>query len=513
MNTKKARAFAAGKNPTPVRFALTRRMIVIAAFCLVSSAFGAGIASAQTTDFYQTGQIRAVVSERETEIPSWKGTSVDAGFKFSGVARSKVDFYFTYSAFEDGVNTEKWVALPGDRNWSELSNQPVRVSGRLKGNKLANAEATPLARLPEDSRTVVPATVGRYKVVAVPLTIQQPTAQGKPFQNSAALSVTPEAIRNTLFNAPNSVNKFYLEASYGMFGWTGVHHPQADVVPVTIQATISGNCQEQIMNQFTATVRQRLLEQNIDTTNGSVDLGIIIFNDMPGCPNYPFATRGALGARGVPQWLWMPESWFATGPSITAHEIGHALGGNHPLALRCADFDNSQTCVVVEAADRDLMTYGGEFYLMPNNYERRRWGWHPAGVFDNPSIGSVRLFDLQSPVLPFVKDSARRGRFYFRNLMTGPFIEHDIYPEARRNWGQFERYQGINESFRTGITLRIGHVNYGAPEVVSVLIDPNGTSHLEDAPLRENQQLSIGGIVIKCIAEHNASRGTRMRAE
>jgi hypothetical protein len=513
MNTKKARVFAAGKNPTLMRFAMTGRMIVIAIFCTILSGFSAGFASAQTFNFQQTGQIRAIVSETETKTPSWQGTEVDVGFKFSGVARSKVDFYFTYSAFEDGVNTEKWVALSGDRNWSELSNQTVRVSGSLKGNKLLNAVVSPLTRLPEDDLSVIPPTVGLYKVVAVPLTIQPPSGQTKSVQNSAALNVTPEAIRNTLFNAPNSVNKFYLEASYGMLGWSGVNHPQVDVVPVTIQSTIASNCQEQIMNQFTSIVRQRLLEQNIDTMNGSVDLGIIIFNDMPNCPNYPFATRGALGARGVPQWLWMPESWFAVGPSIVAHEIGHALGGNHPYALRCTDFDNAQTCVAAEGNDRDLMTYGGAYYLMPNNFERRRWGWHPPGAFDNPSSGFVHLFDLQSPILPFVKDGARRGRFFYRNLMSGAHFEYDIYPEARRNWGQFERYQAADESFRLGIAVRIGHRNLAAPEAISALLDPNNTTQLEDAPLRENQQVSIGGVVIKCTRENNPNWGTRMRVQ
>ncbi|HEX8734371.1 MAG TPA: hypothetical protein VF721_03550 [Pyrinomonadaceae bacterium] len=505
--------YAKGENPTRVRFVPPGQMIVVAILWAILAGFNAGIAWAQTSDFRQTGQIRAVVSETETETPSWKNTALDAGFKFSGVARSKVDFYFTYSTFENGVNTEKWVALPNDKNWSELSNQTVRVSGNLKDNKLLNATVSPLARMPENYLTAPPPTHGLYKVVAVPLTIQPQPLQGKTVPAPAALDITPETIRNILFNAPNAVNKFYLEASYGMFGFGGVNHPQIDVVPVTIQATIASNCQEQIMNQFTQIVRQRLLEQNIDTMNGNVDLGIIIFNDLPNCPNYPFATRGALGARGVPQWLWIPESWFLTGPAVVAHEIGHTLGGNHPYSLRCADFNNSQTCVAAEGSDRDLMTYGGVYYLMPNNYERRRWGWHPPTAFNNPSGGFVHLFDLQSPVLPFVKDNAKRGRFYFRNLTTGPFVEHDIYPEARRNWGQFERYQGIDESFRLGIAVRIGHVNLGAPEIVSVLLDPNNTTQLDDAPLRENQQVSIGGISIKCIREHNPTWGTRMRVQ
>ncbi len=298
---------------------MTNRMFVIAVFCAILLGFSAEFASAQTSDFYQTGQIRAIVSETEAEIPSWKDTVHDARFKFLGGAKSKVEFYFTYSASENGVLTEKWVALPDDRAWSQLSNQSVRVSGSLKNNKLLNAAASPLTALSEASLSTPPPTTGLYKVVAVPLTIQPLSAAGKPDKDAAALNVTPEAIRNNLFNAPDSVNKFYLEASYRKFGFTGVHHPQVDVVPVTIQATISANCQDQIISQFTPIVRQRLRDQNIDTTNGSVDLGIIIYNDMPGCPPYPFATRGALGQRGAPLWLWMPESWFVTGPAIMTH--------------------------------------------------------------------------------------------------------------------------------------------------------------------------------------------------
>ncbi|MDQ3800247.1 MAG: hypothetical protein M3384_12400, partial [Acidobacteriota bacterium] len=198
MNIKKARAFAftaaaaaaaARKKPMPMRLEATSRAIIIAAvFCAVLPCFIAGFAAAQTSVFSRTGKIRAVVSETESKTPSWRGTALDGGFEFSGVAKSKVDFYFTYSALENGAPTEKWVALPGDRNWSELSNQPVRASGTLKGNKLLNAAVTPLSSQPEDYLTSPPPTVGLYKVVAVPLTIQPPQpaagSSGKRGQSS-----------------------------------------------------------------------------------------------------------------------------------------------------------------------------------------------------------------------------------------------------------------------------------------------------------------------------------------
>lgn len=504
MNARKFRLLAIGKNSIAAATA-SNRMIVTTVLLLLLSA---GFAPAQTENFNQTGQIRVVVSE--TEAPARAATPL--GFDFSGSAKSKTDFYFVYSIVENGAASEKWTALSADRDWSRFSNQAVRITGSFNNEVLSNAAVSPLARLPETALIAPPPTTGLYKIAAVPLTIQPTSVSGKSAATAAALTVTPEAIRHNLFNAPNAVNKFYREASYGMLQFTGVHHPQADVVPVTIQAAISANCQDQIINDFTATVRQRLLEQNINTTNGSVDLGIIIFNDLPGCPPYPFATRGALGARGVPQWLWIPQSWFVTGPSILAHEMAHMFGGNHPYVFRCSDFDNSQTCAVGEADDRDLMTYGGRFYMMPNNYERRRWGWHPPSAFVNASSGLTRLFDLHAPILPFIKDGAKQGRFYFRSL-NGVHAGWDVYPETRRNWGQFEQYPAADEAFRAGIAVRIGHSNFGDPEALSVLLDPNATVQFEDAPLRANQQVRIGGVTIKCLREHNPRWGTRMSVQ
>ena len=512
MKSKKVYTQTSRKNPSLIKLLICNRIFLALIFCIILVGLSSGFAFAQTNNFLQTGQIRPIVSETETDNAAWKNNPHDGGIKIPGGTNSKLDFYFTYSAFEKGVSTEKWVALPNDRAWNRLSNQTVRISGSLKKNKLSNITMSPLTELSEDYLTGPPPTVGLYKVVAVPMTIQTQSAQGKPDKEQSVLDVTPEAIRDTLFNAPDAVNKFYLEASYGKFGIGGVNHPQVDVVPVTIQATISSNCQEQIISEFTPIVQERLLDQNIDTTNGSVDLGIIIFNNTPGCPPYPFTTRGALGQRGVTQWLWMPESSFVTGPAILAHEMGHTLGGNHPVAVQCTNFDDPQTCTYVDAADRDIMTSAGRFYMMPNNYERRRWGWHFPGAFENPASGSVYLYDLQSPTLAFGKDGTRRGRYYFRSL-SGAWSGWNIYPEARRNWGQFDRYQAADESFHLGIAIRFGHSNYGNPDATTLIMDPNDTPGLEDAPLRKDQQFSIGGTLIKCIREHNPNWGTRMRVE
>lgn len=443
------------------------------------------------------GVIRAVVVE--TEAPR-EDNAFFPGIKFVGPARSKVEYYFVKDGLDGDAHNEKWIKLPDDRSWSSWSNRRVRLEGVLKKGSLSNVAI--VDRLEKEPLVWQP-TTGLYKIVAVPLTIQ-PSGGGQ-----ASLTVTPEAIRDTFFNTPKSVNNFYREASYEMLSFRGVHHPQIDVVPATVTATISGDCQNQIITEFTPIARQRLLEQNIDTTNGSVDLGVIIFNDVAGCPPYPFATRGALGTRGAPLWVWIPESWFVTGPAIVAHEMGHAFGGNHPVSVRCSNFDDLQTCVYVEANDRNMMTAAGQYYVMPSNYERRRWGWHPPWAFMSLSPNFSQEYDLRSPSVVFAKDGFRSGRFYFRPL-GGVYSGYEIYPESRRNWGRFEQYTATDDAYRSGVTVRKGHVNFTDPEARSALLDPNSTPTNDDSPLRVNQSLTIGGVTITCRRESNPGWGTRM---
>jgi len=88
-----------------------------------------------------------------------------------------------------------------------------------------------------------------------------------------------------------------------------------------------------------------------------------------------------------------------------------------------------------------------------------------------------------------------------------------IFPEARRNWGVFERYQGVDDEFRLGITVRMGHADWGHPQAMSILLDPNSTTTLSDAPLLENEQLSIGGVIVRSVRGHNPSMGTRVRIQ
>ena len=125
-----------------------------------------GFATAQTSDFSYTGQIRTVIAEKESRPKSRKSWEAASGLKFSDVVGSKDGFYFSYSTSRNSIANEKWIALPDDRDWSELSNRSVRLSGLSKNGRLSIAAATPLAAVSPDSLTGPSPTRGIYKVVA-----------------------------------------------------------------------------------------------------------------------------------------------------------------------------------------------------------------------------------------------------------------------------------------------------------------------------------------------------------
>src|SRR5687767_10186049 len=102
-----------------------------------------------------------------------------------------------------------------------------------------------------------------------------------------------------------------------------------------------------------------------------------------------------------------------------------------------------------------------------------------------------------------LKTELNREDFMFRYLSGAYPGGWAIFPEARRNWGVFERYQGVDDEFRLGITVRMGHADWGHPQAMSILLDPNSTTTLSDAPLLENEQLSIGGVIVRSVRGHN----------
>src|SRR5687767_11326072 len=114
-------------------------IVVKAVICALL--FGSSVEpfAAQTKNLDQTGQVRAVISEAEVSTRDIVHFS-RSGFPIR--TNTKVDFYFVYS--QNDTPAEKWIELPNDRDWSELSNRTVHLTGTLENKKLANVRATPL---------------------------------------------------------------------------------------------------------------------------------------------------------------------------------------------------------------------------------------------------------------------------------------------------------------------------------------------------------------------------------
>ena len=430
----------------------------------------------------RTGMVRTIVSE----TPAIGSINL-GGLNIEYAGTSRVDHYL-----DEGANGF-WSKLPPSEKWRKFSGKTVRISERpSKDVEVEVLSASPLWQ----------PTTGMYKTVAVLLTIVPTNTTAAP------MNVSPAMVRNSLYDSANSVDRFYREASFGAFGFRGVNSPTSETFSYIIQTAISSECQQQIVSEFTSSVRQSLLGNGINTYDGTVDLGIIIFNDVAGCPPYPFATRGELGARGVPLWMWIPTSWFTTGSQIVTHEIGHALGNNHPASIHCSDWNNTSTCSVVDSSDRDIMASAGRYGMLPNNFERRRWGWHSENAFSAGSLISTELLDLLSPrsVSPRTRLNRRR---YLNFSLNGPWAGWQVFPEARSNIGVFDQFNGTDAKYRRGVTLRLGHSYYIDPDTTSFLINDSGGDDA-DAPLMPGETFSFGGVRITPTLEWNPRTGTRI---
>jgi hypothetical protein len=101
------------KNRLSIKFIGAKRIAVNLSFCLIFLTIYAGLTAAKSYNFYQSGQIRAIVSETASGPIQRNVQNID--FNFPHGAKSRLDFYFNYSTSENGKPVTKWILLPYDR--------------------------------------------------------------------------------------------------------------------------------------------------------------------------------------------------------------------------------------------------------------------------------------------------------------------------------------------------------------------------------------------------------------
>ena len=236
-----------------------------------------------------------------------------------------------------------------------LSHSKVTVNGTLQDNNIILAESggTSVSVL---SAATVTAVSGVSKVAVVLFNFSDDTSQ--PF--------TPQAAKDVVFAAPNSVNDYYRRSSYGSFSLGGITDPTGDVYGwVTISSAKASGCNYSTWsNEADAAVQAT-----------GVDLSAydhIIYS-------FPSSNCSFGGISQQPGRL----SWNNGQLSTAWHEFGHNLGLSHANGYYCNDSFGfvtsiSSACNSKEYADGfDIMggPNGRSNLRVLNGFHKEQLGW------------------------------------------------------------------------------------------------------------------------------------------
>jgi hypothetical protein len=295
------------------------------------------------------------------------------------------------------------------------------------------------------------------------------------FASAPSEPVSVERTREVVFTAPDSVNAYYREQSFGRVWFT------ADVFGwLTIDAPTTG-CP---YRDWSAAARATAGGRGIDLAD--YDHLVYVFPYMSACG------WGGLGE------LPGDESWVNGAPTlrVIGHELGHNLGAHHANALRCTD-GVGQGLSLAEEAACEQTEYGDPFSIMGGSASRHLNGWHKAhlGWIDGSGIRSITSTgDYTLSPVGFIGPGAQLLRI---SREDGTYL----YVDFRRPFRTYFETFPLGSPAIGGVSVRI------APDlgsyVQSALVDAHPKTHsLDDAPLLPGEQLTdpVTGVTIATAA-------------
>jgi Bacterial Ig domain/Gametolysin peptidase M11 len=346
-------------------------------------------------------------------------------------------------------------AEPGDR---------VTVTGTVRDGRLVGAvEAT------SASAGIEAVAPGPRKVAVVLVTF----GGGEPWSSEEA--------RSEVFTAPNSVNAFYREESYGEISLTGKLRSDGDVFGWFGLDTPTAGCP---YTTWKARADEAAAAAGVDLS-GYQHL-IYEFPHQSSCSWLGIASGGG-------NWSMINGQFFGSRRQVTAHELGHNLGLLHAGSWTCrsagARVQISDECTAAE--------YGDPFDTMGNIGFRHNNGWNLAklgilGPENVETIDASGTYPVRSALHWTSEPTVLRVP---RTRTLAGAVSSWYYLELRERGGVFE---DVTDASTTGVSIRATAAG-SSPETLLLDASPSTTTFL-DAPLEPGGTFDGGPVRIRTLS-------------